>query len=74
MAALRAPAAIDDYRKPDKRTASADMRDELTAAGMDMEALGRQLEFAVIAERDDLSLHVAARLSVLGRGYRERAR
>jgi hypothetical protein len=63
---------IEDYRKPDRRTEVADLREEITAAGLEMESLGRRLEYAVATERDDLANYVALRLRTLGRGYRER--
>lgn len=49
--------------------AMADIRDELTAAGQEMVALGRRIEYALMADRPDVALHVAARLQVLGASY-----
>jgi hypothetical protein len=72
MSAMRAPYQLDDYRKPDKRTEVADLREEISAAGQEMETLGRKLEYAVATERDDLANYVALRLRILGAGYRER--
>jgi hypothetical protein len=51
-----------------------DLRDELCAAGSEMEALGHRVEYAIVAERPDVALHVAGRLVVLGADYRERGR
>lgn len=47
----------------------ADLRDELTAAGQEMRAAGRRIEYAMAAGRPDVALHVAARLQVLGESY-----
>lgn len=49
-----------------------DLRDELTAAGQEMEALGHRIEMAVMSDRPDLAMHVAGRLIALGGAYRER--
>lgn len=56
-------------RKRDIRSDLADMRDELTAAGQEMVAAGRRIEYAIVAGRGDVALHVAARLQVLGATY-----
>lgn len=47
----------------------ADLRDELTASGQEMVAAGRRIEYAIVAGRPDVALHVAARLQVLGAAY-----
>lgn len=48
------------------------LRMELMAAGMEMEALGHRIELAIHNDRPDIADQVAARLIVLGRGYRQR--
>lgn len=54
------------------RDVNSDLRDELSAAGQEMESAGRRIEYAIAAGRADLALHVAGRLSVLGADYRKR--
>jgi hypothetical protein len=56
-------------RLADARSQNADLRDELTACAQEMTALGRRIEFALMAGRPDVALHVAARLQVLGNQY-----
>jgi len=42
---------------------------EVRAAGQEMVAAGRRVEYAIVAGRPDVALHVAARLQVIGAGY-----
>lgn len=42
---------------------------EVRAAGQEMVAAGRRVEYAILADRPDVALHVAARLQVLGAHY-----
>lgn len=56
-------------RLAESKARNADLRDELTACGQEMVALGRRVEFALMAGRPDVALHVAARLQVLGDQY-----
>jgi hypothetical protein len=54
------------------RDVNADLRDELSAAGQEMQTAGRRIEYAMAAGRADIALHVAGRLAVLGADYRKR--
>lgn len=56
-------------RKHDRRTAVEELEMELVAAGQEMTAAGRRIEYAILSDRSDIALHVAARLQVLGAGY-----
>lgn len=56
-------------RKPDRRTEAEELQMELRAAGQEMVAAGRRIEYALRAERDDIALHECARLQVRGAGY-----
>jgi hypothetical protein len=56
-------------RLAEAKSRNADLRDELTACAQEMTALGRRIEFALMAGRPDVALHVAARLQVLGNQY-----
>lgn len=56
-------------RKPDRRTEVEELQMEVRAAGQEMTAAGRRIEYAILADRPDVALHVAARLQVLGASY-----
>ena len=56
-------------RKHDRRTELEEAWMEVRAAGQEMTAAGRRIEYAILADRPDVALHVAARLQVLGHSY-----
>ena len=56
-------------RKHDRRTELEEAWMEVRAAGQEMVAAGRRVEYAIVAGRPDVALHVAARLQVIGAGY-----
>lgn len=66
---LRGSVAVLRPRKADRRTEAEEAWMELVAAGQEMTAAGRRIEYAILCDRSDLALHVAARLQMLGAGY-----
>ena len=70
-ATLHRPASVVPMRprKTDHRTEAEEAWMEVRAAGQEMVAAGRRIEYAILSDRSDLALHVAARLQVLGAGY-----
>ncbi len=69
VAALRGSVTPLRPRKPDRRTEAEEAWMEVRAAGQEMTAAGRRIEYAIVAGRPDVALHVAARLQVLGASY-----
>ena len=56
-------------RKRDVRSELADLRDEVTAAGLEMVAMSERITNVLTAGDTHSAMHFAARLGALGRSY-----
>lgn len=71
MSAMPAPVLLEEVRKRkvDKRTELQDLRDEVTAAGLEMVAMSERITNVLVAGDSHSAMHFAARLGALGRSY-----